>query len=469
MLRTNSVLIAVAVAIALPATLASQATPGQSVMTATVAGATPPGEMYIVDHQARSSTRLTLSAALAAERPNCVLMVSGSAGYVGTNPPVTTNPGNIYSIAISGTTVAETLLNTTATAGPNVAQLTVVGTNLYFTTQNAANTGGILQHMPIAGGAVVTDVDLLTVAGVNGLANSICAIGTKVYLGMFDSGATANTGTLVQWDTVASAASVMLQLPKSQYVSGVNVFNVGPIHAVVDPDNANRIILVGVYGDILHVDVVTATVVRHDFSGAIAAGVVTLNLLNSADYDPRTRDLIVGSRDGHVERICNGHSAEKIIPGVGSSATLASNSVNGCSHIPAPVGTDYSNGAGCPGTGGYTLTASDVYLPTQGNASFAFAAWSGVGGGLAVFTIGSTNLNLDLGALGFSPPGCIYRSDLAVTLGLSLSGTGNGNGRATIAFPIPPALSGTLYTCWIGVRATAPIFVVSNGRQITVP
>lgn len=468
MLRSPA-LIATVAAFGLVAPLQSQATPGQSVFTVSVTGATPPGEMYIVDHQARTSTPLTLSAALGAERPNCVLMVSGALGYIGTNPTVVTTPGNIYSISIAGNVVTETLLNTTPCAGPNVSQLAIVGTDIYFLTQDAANVGGILQHVPVAGGPVTTDIDLLSIVGVNGLGNSLCAIGTKVYAVTFDSGATANTGTVVEWDTTTSTASIVLQLPKSMYVSGASVFNVGPIHTLVDPLNANRIILVGVYGDVLHVDVVAGTVVRHDFSGAISGATVTINLLNSADFDPRTRDLIVGSRDGHAERICDGHSAEKIIAGVGSSATLTSNSVNGCSHIPAPAGTDYTNGAGCPGDGGYTLTASDVYLPTPGNSAFQFGVWSGTGGGPVVFTLGVANLNLDLFALGYSPLGCIYRSDLTISIGMSLSGTGNGGGSALLPLAIPPGAVGTLYTCWVGVRSTPPVIVVSNGRRLTMP
>lgn len=442
---------------------------GNSVVTVTVAAATPQGEMFEIDHQARTASKLTLSNAFATERPNCLTMADDARGWVGTNPLPANTPGNIFAISIDGAgNVTETKLNTTATAGGNVAQIAKVGSNLYFTTQNATGAGGILQHVPVAGGAVVTDVDLTTITGWNGLANSTAAIGTKVYVAAFDSGTAATTGSLVEWDTVTNTGTVALQLPKGKFLSGTAVFNTGIVYMDVNPDLANQLILVGVYGDVLYVDTVTKTVVQHDYSGFGTGTAGVSNLLNSGAYDRHTRDIVVGSRDGHVERICAGHSAEKIVPNVGS---MPAGSVNGLANIPAVKGLDLNNGAGCAGNGGFTLTSADAYLPTGGNAGFKFACYSGTGGHPCVLGIGVSDPAFDLTP--FGAPGCIVRSNLVLNLPAMLAGTGNGAGTASIAFSVPVSLiGGTVFTQWIEIQTVTksnPVGVtVSNGRRITI-
>lgn len=463
------------VALSLATFLDAQAKPGESVAAVVVTPTAPAvstGEMYIVNHETNTATKLTLPAALVNERTNCVTMMGGPLGFVGTNPiqPAAPPfvPGNIYQITIAGTVVTATQLNTTPAAGPNVAQIALVGGKLYFVSQNASNTGGVLQSVSMGGGPVTTEVDLATVSGAVGLGNALCAIGTKVYVACFDSGATATTGSVVVYDTTTSTASVLTQLPKGKYVSGTSTFNTGIVHAQAPASMPGKLLLIGVYGDVLVMDAANGNVLQHTFSGAIGATSTTVNLLNSGDWDPITEDVIVGSRDGWVERIVSGHAAEKIVPGVGSSATASQNSVVGLAHIPANAGADVTSGAGCPGFGGYTLTDVGRGVPVAGNGAFQMACYSGDGGNNAVLVIGVTNPGLDLSVIGMT--NCILRSSLDVTIPTVLTGTGAGLGKATIPFPIPAGVSGTIFRQWVQVQApgrtTNPLgLVLSNGRK----
>jgi hypothetical protein len=448
-------------------TASAQIAPGQSVVALVPSATATTGEMYRIDHQARTATALTLSATLAGARPNSIYMASGALGYVGTNPLPAPTPGDVYQITIAGTAVTETKLNTTPCSGPNVAQLWPVGNNLYFISQNATNTGGIIQHLPIAGGAVVVDVDLTTVTNYNGLANSLCAIGRDVYVASFDSSTSATvTGCLVKWDTTTNTATVVMQLPKSK-LGAVTPSNFGSVWIIPHPDQPGNLAICGVFGDILVVNPTTAAIVSHTFSGFNTSPTAGLtNLLNSFGYDPRTRDFVSGSRDGNVERIADGHSAEKVIPNVGS--TPATSSLAALWHIPAATGIDYTNGPGCPGPGGYTLTSADTGLPTSGNAAFRLACYSGLGGAAAALVIGTTDPALDLGTFGF--PGCVLRANPTITLGVTLSGTGNGAGQASIPLPIPNNVVGaTLYHQWVQAQISPTILLsVSNGRRLTV-
>src|SRR5262249_51152171 len=139
-------------------------------------------------------------------------------------------PGNVYSVTITGTAVAETKLNTTPTAGGNVAQLGIVGTDVWFTTQNAAGSDGILHRVPRAGGPAARVLDLSTLAGWNGLANGRCVVAGRIYIGSFDMGTSgAATGCLAVYAPTTSIGSVLRQLPRGKYVSGTETFNTGVV------------------------------------------------------------------------------------------------------------------------------------------------------------------------------------------------------------------------------------------------
>lgn len=451
--------------------LVAQIIPGNSVATVINAGTTL-GEMYQLDHTTRTSNALTISTALATDRTNCVLMTSPVTGFVGTNPLPANTPGNVYSITVSGSTVTETKLNSTATAGGNVAQIGIVGTNLWFTTQNATGTGGILQSVPAAGGPVTTALDLTTLSGWTGLANALCVVGTKVYVGAFDSSATAATpGCIAVYDTVANTGSVLVTLPPGKFVSGTSVFNTGLVHM---QNVGGDIHAIGVYGDYL-VYTTAGVLKSHEFSGAINGATTTTNLTNSADYDPNTGDMILGSRDGACDRVVSGQGAEKLILGVGSNPTATSNSVSGLSHVPAIVAAkdESYGGAGCPGNGGFYLTDVPSGLPTAGNTAFGIGVVSGNGGDpvaclisggatippFDLSVIGMTACNLHLGAIVTNVPG-------------ALVGAGNGLGQFRFPLPIPAsALGAVIYRQWAEVQITPTNtlgVVVSNARKTSI-
>ena len=454
--------------------LIAQIIPGNSIATSINGGNTAPGEgtIWSIDNTARTATKLTISAALQADRPNCVTMLNGVAGYVGTNPLPANTPGNLYSIVVAGGAVTETKLNTTATAGGNVAQIALVGTDLWFTTQNATGTGGILQKVPAAGGPVTTVLDVSTLSGYTGLANALCAIGTKVYIGNFDSGAVATTpGCVVVYDTVANTGSVLATLPQGKYISGTTTFNTGLVHMQAV---AGKLHLIGVYGDYLIMDT-AGTVLSHVFSGSGTATAAVANLTNSGDYDPKTGDMILGSRDGAIDRVVSGQGAEKVIINVGTNATAANNSTTGFAHIPATTAAkdESVGGAGCATNGGFYLTDVPSGLPSAGNANYGVGCYSGTGGDLVagLLTVAPQVPPLDLTPFGMA--GCnLHLASILVTVPGTLTGTGNGLGQFSFGLPVPASGSGAvLYRQWAEIQVTKTNtlgIVVSNARKMTI-
>ena len=456
---------------------AAQVLPGRSVCTVAVANVPAIGEMYVVDHQTNVATLLTLSAALTAERVNCVLMTNPVGGYVGTNPP-SLAPGNVYRITILGGVVTETVVNTTPTQGPNVAQIVQVGSTLYFTTQNATNTvgSGFLQSVPVAGGAVTVISDLSALSGYiggSGGANAVAAVGTKVFVATFDATTSATaTGCLIVHDTIANTTAVALTLPPGKTPSGTTAFvNTAIVHMHVI---GGMVHLLGIYGDRLIVDPTTVTLVRHEYAGAVNGTTLASALLNSFDVDPSTGDLICGTRDGRVHRIASSQLAQGVIPGVGSHATPGNNSVNGTSHVPAGIAaTDTSYGAGCAGGSGFTLTDVSSGLPSAGNTGFKLGAYSGSGADLAAVLLAPVPQVPPLDLTVLNMPGCfLHLAGIVVSIGATLGGTGNGAGFVRIPTPIPASASGvTLYRQWAEIQAVPTNglgVVVSNARKMDI-
>ena len=452
----------------------AQVGPGNSV-AAVIDGSVTTGmsSLWLLDQQARTATKLTTPNDLAVERTNCVLMTSNATGFVGTNPLPANTPANIYGIRITGTGVTATKLNTTATAGGNAAQLALADGFVWFVTQNATGTGGIVQKMPLIGGPVTTVLDLTTITGWNGLANALCIVGSKVYVGAFDSGAVATTpGCIAAIDRVTNTGSILLALPQGKYISGTTNFNTGLVHM---QGRGTQIHAYGVYGDYLVIDTVTATVVSHEFSGFGVPGTRTPNLANSFDYDPATGDGIVGSRDGACDRVASGQSAEDAILGVGDNATRTSNSVAGLSHLPYP--TDASDlsyaGSGCAGNGGFRLTDSAWGLPTAGNLGFKLGVYSGTGGDSVVCLLGGTAITPGFDLTAYGMAGCnLNITSILAAIPLVLSGTGNGLGKASFPMPLSTGTYGlSIVRQWAEIQTTKTNIlgvVVSNARRMIV-
>lgn len=479
-MRTLTLLAATAAVFVSP--VFGQILPGHSIAAVNTLAATNAGAMYDIDHQAGTATALTISATLIAQVPNCVLMTSGVTGYVGTNVtvPTTVLPGNVYSILVVGGVVTETLLNTTPTAGQNVAELAIVGTDIYFTTQNGALGPGILQRVPITGGPVTTVVDLATLGAVS-LANAVCAIGTKVYVATFNATTTATTPCEVfEWNTLTNTGRLVLNLPPGGFIPTPPAWNAGIVNMEEDPLRPGILALAGVYGDLIYVDPVANTVVNSFWTGTLNGTALGSGTINSFTWDPVARDWIIGTRSGSIERWVGAQQADNQITGVGSATA----SLTGIHHIPNTAGIDYSYGAGCvgngsttPGSTGWTPTDSSYGAPTGGNSSFRLAVHSCNGGDAVILAMDFQNVAvgpylLPYDMASFGAPGCFARSGLASTQLFVTSGAGVGGGHAIRPLPIPVIVLGmTVYRQWFELQATptnALGIVVSNARRLVV-
>lgn len=457
--------------------VATQILPGHSIATVSVTG--QPGEMYDIDHDAGTATRLTVSATLAADVPNCVMMVNPVNGFVGTNG-ATSGTANIYSITVQNGIVSEAQLNTTPTLGANAAQIVVLGGRVYFCTQNAGAIGAI-QSVPLSGGPVSVDFDLAT-AGAIGLANALAELNGKIYCATFNANP-ANTATtpgeLVEFDPSTGSGRLVMNLPSGGFAPNGNPWNTGIVNMHPDPLVGGRLVLQGVYGELLWIDPAAGTVAAQVWTGVHNAGGNSLasGSVNSCSWDPVAQDWVVGTRNGTAERWVESGQANDKVPGLGSSATASQNSVGGIAHIPAIRGSDVSYGPGCRGTGNWYPIDSALGAPIAGSTTFKFGLFAANAGDNAALLIdfqntqvGGTPLPVDLAVIG--APGCLLRAGNLVAIGVATTGAGEGSGSATIPFSLPSTAAGvTLYRQWVELQAvpTTPLgIVVSNARRMTI-
>ncbi len=460
----------------------AQIKPGHSINTVEVGGSTTgTGEIYDVDHQARTATKLTIPRVLVNDRPNTILMTSAVAGYIGTNPNSTAGrTGNIYGFTVLGNKInllnSGKPLNTTAAVGTNVGQLAILNSRIYFCTWNSVGSGGVLQSIPQAGGKVQADLDIGTVRATM-FANAVAVIGKVVYVATFDFTTAARIGgELVAYDTVAKKGTLVLKLPKGKYTSTTGTFGVGVVGMHPHPDMAGMLALAGIYGDLMIVDPdqknghKSPKVVSHQFTGGKnSAGKGIPNQVNSFFYDSTTKDWVVGTRDGHIDRWVDGHSAEKIVSGVGSNATPTLNSVTGTHYFPVTKNHDHTIGAGCPAPPS-SLTPTDVALGAvvSPNPNFKFALFSGNVGARYLLAVGVQNKVSGGVKLPFLFPGttCFLRMDPLLILS---AGTIGKSRTVVVKLPIPSGLKQglTFYRQW-AMTTGATSFVLSNAREVKI-
>lgn len=435
----------------LAASLSAQGKPGQYLCT--VGNNITTGEMYLVDPFTKTATQLTLDAILVSEVVNCVHMISPVTGYVGTAGNATTT-GSVYRITITGTNVAATKLNTTATAGQNLAQIDRIGSDLYFITQEqtTSSLNGKLYSMPAAGGPVTELVDFKTITGwpAGALTNALATDGTgKVYVGVWTG------GLIYEYDVMSKATKLLLTLPNSKFPAT----GFAPVHMI---HRAGKLYVGSLYGDVAEVDIATATTTKHWF--APSAGVATANKYKNSLGINDNGDFAMGSRDGALDIVVpigDGQIARRHVGGVGTNTTPTANSVNGVWFFSPAGGSYVAHGGGCPGTGGFRPTSVNRGALSKGNTSFAFGLDTAKSGtNIAVLILGGTKLSADLGF-----GGCFLRNDPLILLAAA-TGTGvDGENQAQIQIPLPKDPI-SLYTQWgiLDSGANAVGLAFSDGR-----
>ncbi len=452
----------------LPFTATAQSS--RSIVTVAVApyGTTTPaqGEMYWIDHDTLTKTKIATPTLLDTDLPNCILMTSSTAGLIGTNPVNATKTGNIYSFTLgtSGVVLGNSgkPLNTSATAGTNIAQMVIVGSGtsatLYFVSQTGSAVGA-LQSMPLAGGSVTQVYDLTKLPSSH-LVNALTEFAGKLYIGTWPVTAAAG-GELISYDLSTGKAAKLLDLPYSKYAgaSGTATIGFGCVSMqMVVPRLA--ITVVGTYGDKLEYNPLTAKVVSHTFHGPRTSPYVRANSVNSAFYDPTTNDWVIGTRSGSIERWVEEGTAANIVTGIGSHPAATGNSITGIHHFPDPKNSDKNYGPGCPlASSGMTPTdVSGTIVP--GNANFAMRLWNAPASQNFVLALAVNQRNTN-----FGNAGCKLLLNPLVLLW--------GKTTATGTVTIPVALAANLpknvpvhrqWGCTDGLGG----FVLSNARTTTI-
>lgn len=439
------------------------------------------GELYVCDPLARTATALTLPAHFATEGVNALLPINPVAGYL-TTIAMTGSVGDLYSYVIAGTTVTVTKLNSApfnygTTPGPvgNLAQIGLLGGNIYIASQNELNQLALLWSVPAAGGPPTLEVDLSTLPGFNTqLANGMTVFGGKVYVAT-GFGTTPPAQQLWAFDPATKATKLVLDLPVGLAASS----SVGPYVVNLGVDTKrNLIILMGVYGDVLWIDPAQAKVVKHVASGPWTASTSKwgnhVGLINSCVYNPDTDDVAIGSRDGSLDILDGWHSAVDFIVGLGSATTASYNSVTALAYLPVGAYCQ-SYGEGGMGSGGYYPVSASIGYPFAGQ-TWGLGLYGGVGGGAAFLLLGvsdsswaGTPLPLNLGPFGAQGNYIYTAMDLSVAA--VLAGSGNGAGTAALTFPLPAAVKGAvLFSQWLTVDmgANSLGLVMSNARKIMV-
>jgi uncharacterized repeat protein (TIGR03803 family) len=419
--------------------------------------------MYLIDPATRKATSLTLPSSLQ-KNVNCITLINPVQAYVGTVG--TGGPAELFRITIAGTKVSATKLNTSALAGGNLAQIVPLGSNLYFTTQDNSNKGGILQSVPSNGGAPTTLMNLGTsnLWPKNNLANSVAGFGNRIFVGTWGT-----NPVVLAYDTGTKKLSTFFTLPRSKalntYFYPVNM-QAGVIGGKL------TLAVCGLYGDLAYFNLITGKLIAHYVAGRdpSRSTVLNYNYSNSFAFNRDTGDWGIGTRDGALDIVVpvgSGHAFQRAVDKLGSHPTITSNSVNGIAYVPAGSKGYSPYGAGCSGNTKFTPTSGGFGIPIKGNKNFSFGVGSATNGIPALLLVGTTALALDLTAAG--APGCFLRQNNIFILPTVTAGSKAGLGQAFIPIPLPN-VGATLYTQWGIVDASANSLKVifSDGRKLVL-
>ncbi len=486
-MRKHAILFASAALLAAPTIPAQTILPGPGKYVATVTVkvyvsgklSNYKGEMYLIDPGSLKAQALTLPAFLNQVGLNSITGVSPVTGYVTTidgrstaTPP---SAGDLYRYVIAGTKVTLLKLNTKPFTGGNLAQVAQVGANLYVCSQDSTNKNGYLWSVPVAGGAPKLLVDFGKQAGYSGLTNGLTAFNGKIYVVTWPYG-TPTACQLWEYDPATKNVAKVMDLPRGLYTTYVY-----PVHMTVDTKK-KQLVVIGLYRDIVYIDPATKKVTQYHAGNyrSSTKKPYYYQMLNSGVYNPDTGDIGLGSRTGWSDLFTGSHGALDLIPGVGSSATPAYNSVTGITYFPAGAGcvTYGDGGLGSPAAATYRFWPIDVNLglPMAGK-KFGFHLHNATGGAPAILLLGVSKtswsgipLPFDLGPLG--APGNLIRCSGEAFAASVAAGSGPGKGKADFVVPsIPSAAKGLhLYSQWMVLDKGANTLgiVMSNARDALV-
>ncbi len=437
------------------------------------------GEMYLIDPVTLKAQPLTVPALAKQVGFNSITAVSPVTGYLTTiDGRPSANPksgGDLYRYILAGTRVTLVKLNTKPFTGGNLAQVAQVGSDLYLCTQDASGKAGLLWSVPAGGGAPKLIVDFGKLTGYAGLANGLAALGGKIYVATWPYGQPLGC-QLWEYDPATKTAAKVMDLPKGLYTTYIY-----PVHITVDKAG-KRLIVVGLYRDIVCIDPVTKKVTQYH-AGNIRSSTMRpyyYKMLNSGVFNPDTGDVWTGTRAGGVDAFTGSHGVLDLVPGVGTSPTAAYNSVTGITYFPSGARTaTYGNGGlGSPATSTYRFWPANLNLgyPIAGK-KFGFHLNNATGGAPSILLLGVSKtswagipLPFDLGP--FGAPGNYLRCSAQTFVPFTASGSGPGKGKADFLISsVPSAAKGyTLYSQWMILDKGANNLgiVMTNARESLV-
>ena len=345
----------------------------------------------------------------------------------------------------------------------NIAQISRIGGQLYFCTNDTATTSDAsIWSMPLAGGTATELVDLSKVTGwVTGrLANAMTTDGAgKVYVALWTG------GEIFEYDIATKKASFLMKAPNTKR-------GIAACYPVNMHYRNKKLEIVCLYGDVIVIDPATKKVDAHYYQRTQTATGYS-EFKNSGVWNPDAGDYLIGTRDGALEALIpvgTGQNARRMIPGVGGHATASSNSCTGV-YYHAGAGSYSAYDAGCAGK---NTPVALCCIPTSvghgvaasGNAAFQFGIYTTRPKDIAILVLGGSKLKLDLKGLGLA--GCNLLTAPVLMFGAVTAGPFNGGGSARLPMPLPNAKL-SIHTQWILLNP-APLGFdnVSDARTLTL-
>jgi hypothetical protein len=447
MIKTAFLPILLAGVFAAPA--ATQLNPGT--FLATVEGTSTVRGVFVVDRFGNTTTRLSIAGInwssvgptrVVVEDPKNFLLLGASGGQV------------VFRVTWSGTAWNAKLLGATKyVSGVWPRDLTRIGKWIYFTRSSGGSgssvTNAEIFRLPATGGTPASYFHL-SKAGIKGMPNVLCAVGTDVHVFMWNGPTT--TGP----DHVSVSTAGTPVMTKRGYLPFSKAFTcrkLGVLPREAEYDVRTGMIIIGTRtADVLY-RLPNGTQVRHD---VIVRGCLTnrSNWGESLGLNSDTGALLLGDMLGGIEeRKCLDGTWKHNVQTIPTRTRVSS-----LSYVMS--GSLYRRtGAGCAQSNGQIACNYVAGLPTRGNTRFALTV--DTPSRLGFLVIGATQPNIKLGLLA---PGCIIGPDLGFLGAAQTTATG-----LRVAFTIPRTVpSGAFaYVQWAVRDNKNPLgYVFSDTRYI---